>query len=307
MLMDNSNHPQPAVFGEALFDRFADGSAVLGGAPFNVAWHLAGFGLDPLFISRVGNDQYGQRIIASMSEWSLSRAGVQTDPVYPSGIVDVTIQDGHPSYSILANRAYDFIDPDLAALAAATADIRLVYHGTLALRNEVSRSALDRLLLDPQRSVFVDVNLRAPWWDVERIPTLLQRARWVKLNDQELVELGTKLAVGGASLEERAKAFQAQFDLDLLILTRGSAGALALGRDGQAEEVRPKSAITIVDTVGAGDAFASVVLVGLVQGWSLRDLLRRAQEFASAVCGIRGATIVDRGFYRQHLESWNKK
>jgi len=37
----------PVLFGEILFDRFPDGREVLGGAPFNVAWHLRGFGLDP--------------------------------------------------------------------------------------------------------------------------------------------------------------------------------------------------------------------------------------------------------------------
>ena len=43
------------IFGEVLFDDFPDG-AVLGGAPFNVAWHLQAFGLHPVVISRTGND-----------------------------------------------------------------------------------------------------------------------------------------------------------------------------------------------------------------------------------------------------------
>ena len=47
---------RPAVFGEVLFDCFADGTRVLGGAPFNVAWHLQAFGEAPLFVSRVGDD-----------------------------------------------------------------------------------------------------------------------------------------------------------------------------------------------------------------------------------------------------------
>ena len=44
------------VFGEVLFDHFPDGRRVLGGAPFNVAWHLQAFGEAPRFISRVGAD-----------------------------------------------------------------------------------------------------------------------------------------------------------------------------------------------------------------------------------------------------------
>ena len=38
---------QPLIFGEVLFDQFEDGSSVLGGAPFNVAWHLQAFGMQP--------------------------------------------------------------------------------------------------------------------------------------------------------------------------------------------------------------------------------------------------------------------
>ena len=39
------NPARAIIFGEVLFDTFPDGTAVLGGAPFNVAWHLQGFGL----------------------------------------------------------------------------------------------------------------------------------------------------------------------------------------------------------------------------------------------------------------------
>lgn len=50
------------IFGEVLFDHFPDGSRVLGGAPFNVAWHTQAFGLAPCFISRIGNDPAGYEI-----------------------------------------------------------------------------------------------------------------------------------------------------------------------------------------------------------------------------------------------------
>jgi hypothetical protein len=53
---------RPVIFGEVLYDCFPDGEAVLGGAPFNVAWHLQGLGLSPLFISRVGDDPLGHRV-----------------------------------------------------------------------------------------------------------------------------------------------------------------------------------------------------------------------------------------------------
>ncbi|NIV35790.1 MAG: carbohydrate kinase, partial [Anaerolineae bacterium] len=60
---------RPVIFGEVLFDEFEDGSAVLGGAPFNVAWHLQGFGLNPLFISRIGTDALGAQVQQQMRDW----------------------------------------------------------------------------------------------------------------------------------------------------------------------------------------------------------------------------------------------
>ena len=48
-----------------------DGSRVLGGAPFNVAWHLRGFGANPLVISAVGDDAEGREVLERMTSWDL--------------------------------------------------------------------------------------------------------------------------------------------------------------------------------------------------------------------------------------------
>jgi len=61
-----NNNPIFHILDEVLFDHFPDGSRVLGGAPFNVAWHLQAFGQSPRFISRIGDDQAGHEIAALM-------------------------------------------------------------------------------------------------------------------------------------------------------------------------------------------------------------------------------------------------
>ena len=62
---------RPVVIGEVLFDCFPDGSTVLGGAPFNVAWHLQAFGLRPLVVTRVGDDALGERVLTTMESWRM--------------------------------------------------------------------------------------------------------------------------------------------------------------------------------------------------------------------------------------------
>jgi fructokinase len=63
-------------------------------------------------------------------------------------------------------------------------------------------------------------------------------------------------------------------------------------------------ALTVVDTVGAGDAFASVLLLGINQDWPLQQAMERAQAFASALVGQRGATVQDTHFYQAFVDSW---
>jgi fructokinase len=60
-----------------------------------------------------------------------------------------------------------------------------------------------------------------------------------------------------------------------------------------------------VDTVGAGDAFAALLLLGLNRQWPLEVTLERAQAFAGALVGRRGATVAEKAFYRAFIDAWN--
>ena len=131
---------RPLIFGEVLFDRFPDSSVVLGGAPFNVAWHLHAFGLKPLMVSRIGNDALGRRVEAAMRDWGMDCSGMQTDSTHPTGSVEVSFVEGEPSYEIAQGVAYDFIDASV--LPQPDDGEWLLYHGSLALRHSCSAAAL---------------------------------------------------------------------------------------------------------------------------------------------------------------------
>ena len=294
--MRSHQQSRPIVFGEVLFDHFPDGSRVLGGAPFNVAWNLHAFDVDPLLVSRVGNDPSGREVRDAMEQWGMDTSGLQLDSAHPTGAVQVSIRAGEPSFEIVPDQAYDFIDPS----CLPPTEPRLIYHGTLALRTAISRGTLTHCRQRLQAPVFVDVNLRRPWWTPAAVLGVLEGARWVKLNASELEALVPEVA----DLERRAELLQARFDLDRVFVTRGAAGAIARDRDGTLNEVHPARDMRVVDAVGAGDAFASVLLLGLLQGWDLHETLERAQEFASAIVGQRGATVQDPYFYASFRHIW---
>ncbi|MDX8129538.1 PfkB family carbohydrate kinase [Methylomonas sp. OY6] len=285
------------IFGEVLFDNFPDGSRILGGAPFNVAWHLQALGRPALFVSRVGEDDAGREILAAMQSTGMTRSAMQIDATHPTGSVAVSITDGQPSYRILDQQAYDYIEAKAFHHAPKQG---LLYHGSLALRNPVSRQTL----LDMQQNwsglVFLDVNLRAPWWQADEVLGWIAGADWLKLNDDEL-EL---LLPDQQSIDTKMRLLQQTYHLKGVVLTRGSQGALALNSSGELFSIAPEGHIEIVDTVGAGDAFASVLLLGIAENWPMPVMLKRAQDFASALVGQRGATVADPAFYQGFIEAW---
>lgn len=285
------------IFGEVLFDHFPDGSCVLGGAPFNAAWHLQAFGQQPCFISRIGRDQTGEAVRNAMQDWQMDLSGLQHDAEHPTGAVQVSIDQGEPSYLIVPEQAYDFIDDqELPAMHSPG----LLYHGSLALRNSVSRQALEALKKQHHGSVFMDVNLREPWWNKDEVLAQADTADWIKLNHHELQALHTE----SDDLHAVMQQFLQQHRLHGLVVTRGEAGAVALNSAGETASVTPVRSLTVVDTVGAGDAFASVLMLGIQLEWPLQQTLERAQSFASALVGQRGATVHDKAFYLPFIDEW---
>ncbi len=293
----NSANMRPLVFGEVLFDRFPDGKVVLGGAPFNVAWHLHAFGLKPLMISRIGDDALGQSIESSMRSWGMDCSGLQKDSLHPTGTVEVKFKDGEPSYDIRQNAAFDFID---AALLPKAHGDWLLYHGSLALRNPCAAAALNRIRTQFNCRRFVDINLRAPWWQPDSIIPMINGADWLKLNALELTEI-----LPDAATDSQRVARLSTLISEQIVLTGGERGARVISsHDGCSYAVVPERTSSLIDTVGAGDAFCSVFMAGRLLDWPLALSMQRAQEFASAVITIRGATSHDSEFYKTFTRRW---
>lgn len=293
----------PLLFGEVLFDCFPGEEPVLGGAAFNVCWHLQGFGLSPLLLSRIGEDDAGRRVVAAMEEWGLDTSLLQVDPASATGRVEIALTtDGH-TFSIPPGQAWDRIQ---LPLAAELPPLSLIYHGSLALREEVSRRTLQALTAN-HLPRFVDINLRDPWWQRDGLLSSMAGAETIKLNDEELLRLAAESGQTCGSLNEAADWLFDQSGCQRLLVTGGSSTSLLLERiNGKIESIERKVEPVdgLVDTVGAGDAFASVAILAAVQGWPVSAILPRAQQFAALVCLQRGALIRDRAIYERLLVEW---
>jgi len=291
---------RPVIFGEVLFDTLPDGREVLGGAPFNVARHLQGFGCAPLFVSRIGDDERGEQVRAAMREWQMDLAGLQLDSEHPTGIVQIAMQGKSHTFDILADQAYDYIEASPALSLLQQDDFALFYFGSLIERSPCSRDTLAQLrkISLPQ---FSDINLRAPWWQKERIAELMRGVDWLKLNDEELQQLGYS-----GERDTAARELFAEYGFKTLVLTCGEQGAMIVTDDGVVDGV-PVKVEQLVDTVGAGDAFSAVCILGLLQGWVWHKTLRHALGFAAHLCEVRGAVLPDRDWYGRVLSTWQKE
>lgn len=293
----------PLIFGEVLFDIFKmpqKTDKAIGGAPFNVAWHLKGFGLDPILYTRIGNDELGREILAYMNDWGLNTDYVQIDEEYPTGEVQVVFAENSTShhFDILNHQAYDYID--YREIPQNLRDrIALIYHGSLALRNPKSLSSINQLKESLQKPVFVDINLRSPWWTNESILSLIQGADIVKMNEDEFGFLYNEKF----PTDESIAAVQTDSPMDFLI-TLGAEGVFYKKNSKSLVKSNPAKVKQIVDTVGAGDSVSSIFLLGHIMGWDFETTLNRAVEFASRVCEHRGALFHDKTIYENFAKDW---
>jgi fructokinase len=269
-----------------------------------VAWHLRGFKANPLLVSSLGRDEPGREILERMGDWGMDTRGIQLHSDRPTGMVVAELEDGEPRFHIRPRQAYDAVAVEELPAPPLMEGLDFLYHGTLALREETSRHALEYLRRYLETPTLVDVNLRDPWWSRESVLPLLQEVEWVKMNEVEFSLLADVSPGSAEEWESSARAFISDRGIGNLILTFGSRGALGLNMEEAVWEEAPEVP-DLVDTVGAGDAFSAVTALGVDGGWTLGLILGRAAAFAAEICARRGATAADQDLYLRHLRSWD--
>jgi fructokinase len=274
--------------GELLWDLLPSG-AQIGGAPANFSYHAGALGAEARTISRVGDDTLGHELLAQLKVLGVSTECVQVDATLPTGTVAVEIDAaGQPCFDITANVAWDHLQANAAAMHAAASADALCF-GTLAQRNAVSRRAIRALVAASPSSALrvLDVNLRQQYYSRELIEESLALATVLKVNDLELPKLVAMFGLTGdlrSTLEQIADRWQ----LNAIAVTRGDKGSVLLTTHEWSEHAGVP--VTVVDTIGAGDAFTAAMTVGLLSGWALDDVNAHANEVAAFVASCAGGT-----------------
>ena len=260
------------IWGELLWDRFPDGDQ-LGGAPANVAWHLAQAGGWAQLVTRVGNDDDGRRAIERLGEL-VDTELVQIDPELATGEVTVRVEHGEPRYTLHARRAWERI-ACTEAVAAALSRAGVFIYGTLAQRTAEGLTEWRKAARAAAKCMRVcDPNLRRMDQNTPAIAEALAVADLVKVNDRELATLRDWLGWTDpiASLRERAR---------VVAVTHGAAGSTLFG-DATTIELAGAPSVPGGDNVGCGDAFLALLVHGMTLGWDLADSGRAATRWAAS-------------------------
>lgn len=283
--MDTNNNSYAVCFGEILWDIFPTGTRA-GGAPFNVAYNLDKMGLKVQMISKIGKDQLGNDLLKQIKNWNISTDFIQIDDERPTGTVIANFDEhGEAHYDIINDVAWDHIEISQEQRELVTQAEAFVF-GSLIARNEQSRNTLLELIEFSKFRVF-DVNFRPPFIDFELIRRLLQKAHLVKMNKAELRTIIEFLGEEYIDEDNSIKYIQKQFDLNEIVLTKGSKGARYFVGD-KSYDFSAVS-IEVYDTVGSGDSFLAGFLSKRIQGKLPKEIMKQAVSLGAFITSKSGA------------------
>ncbi|MEV7600768.1 sugar kinase [Kitasatospora sp. NPDC089797] len=271
----------------------------VGGAESNVAGALAALGVPTAWISRVGDDGFGRRLLAEVAARGVDVSGVAVDPHRPTGLYlkEVGGTTGHPHdlgpgrsrlHYHRRGSAAAALSPALLADPAAAellAGARLLHlSGITAALSDDCLELLRALLADhrPGRLVSFDLNWRPALWR-DRDPAVLAPL----LDAADLLLLGADEAQAAFGTGDPAE-LRRRFPSPATVVVKDAARVVtALERDGTAFS-EPALVVDVVEATGAGDAFAAGYLAGTLHGLDQRRRLRLGHLGAACALTTHG-------------------
>lgn len=266
------------AFGEVVWDILPN-DKVLGGTPSNFVFRCNSLGEKGHLLSRVGDDELGAQALEELKKLGISDKDVQIDPVFKTGTVEVSFNENSEAiYDVASDVAFDHIEFSAEALKLVRKADCLVF-GLLPQRFGLSKNTLRELLKESPDSVhFFDLKLFEHFFSKKVVKRLLKAANVVRIKDKEIEFLAEKLEIVYTSIEEFAQSLSDKFKIDIVLVTRGSAGVLAL-HAGEGFFFEPGYNLTVKDNVGSGMAFAA----GFLHYYLNEKPVQEALRFGNAV------------------------
>jgi fructokinase len=286
--------PLVAVAGEVLVDLVpAEGGGLFraapGGSPANVAVGLHRLGMPTRLVARLADDPMG-RLLRRHLETNGLDLGHVVAATEPTSLAIVTVEaDGTVAYDFRVDGTADWQWTDEELVDVVDGDVAALHVGSLAMALEPGASALRRLVerVRDRVTITFDPNVRPLLMGrredvVTRVESLVAFSDVVKASAEDLTWLypaDTPTAVADRWLG---------LGPSLVAITLGPEGVVAVGSAAGPVQ-RPAVPVTVVDTVGAGDAFMAALVAGLGE----RRLLGAQSGRLAALDGAELAHVLD--------------
>jgi fructokinase len=276
------------AYGEILWD-IIEGVEHLGGAPFNFAAHSAQCGDEAFIISRLGSDFLGMRAFNKCNSSGVDTSFIQWDDDYPTGTVLVTLKGGQPDYTIQENVAYDYIKVDHLIGVLQNRPFDVFYFGTLSQRRTTSAASLRAILGQCVfKHIFYDVNLRKAGYTESIIRESLKLCTVFKLNADEVPVISKMLVDHPLTNEEFCKCIVELYsNVKTIIITASEKGCYVF--DHGSLTYVPGVPISVVDAVGAGDAFSAAFMHSFCKTANAVSAASTANQIGAYVATKSGA------------------
>lgn len=243
-------------FGEVLWDVLPT-EKIAGGAPMNVSIRLQSLGIDTKMISKIGNDHLGKELISIVKDKNVATDLIQVDEQLSTGEVLVHLDEkGSATYDIVYPSAWDKIELNEQNINAVKEADAFVF-GSLACRHEVSKTTL-LALMDVSKYKIFDVNIRPPFYSISFLEELMKRSDFVKLNDDELLEVAHQLGSDSDEIESNILFLSKRTNTHAICVTKGKDGAVLYIENKFYNHNGFE--VNVADTIGAGDSFLAALL-----------------------------------------------
>lgn len=272
------------TYGEMLWDVYPDKKCI-GGAPLNFSAHLSRHGENVSLMSAVGDDELGRELSEQIDAWGINQQYIAVLDNKETGKCLVTLdKNSVPMYNLLDDVAWDYIENE--SIFNEKTDV--LYLGTLALRSESNYAFIKRLLSCADiGEVFVDVNIRKPFYTEDRIRLLAENATILKISDEELPVICDALSLDESDYKKVAQSLGGRYkNLKLILITLGDKGAYLYDNVNNADYDCCGEKVDVVSTVGAGDSFSAAFLHKYLRGEKLSECLKYAVHISAYVCSF---------------------
>ena len=273
-------------FGEILWDVYPD-NKYIGGAPLNFAAHFVKQGGSAYMVSALGDDELGQIALNMLENWKIGTDYVTILSEIQTGKCLVKLDEsGLPSYDLLSDVAYDCIKCQIKGK-----EFDALYFGTLALRSRNNLNCLSDVINNNEfKEIFVDINIRPPFYSKDTIRFAFEHATLMKISDEELPIITKCLFDCDCDYSTATKLLSKEFgNLKMIVVTRGENGSFANDCRSGKTYLSDAQKVDVVSTVGAGDSYSAAFMYNYLSGRSIDECLKQASKLSAFVVSKKDA------------------